>query len=226
MSDVADLVTAIRQLITTQGVRYQSATDVSDVYEAFVFALVVDTASRHGAHVRYENVDEKPTTDLVFRTSPGHIYSKRRPYTHAVVEFAGALPLEVHLGVRVQGTSGVLHECDVLVLPREEAQLSRRQQIAPRGSACVLVIECKYYTGHLGLEQARNFEGVRIDVSTRSELFVANTGAPSVVRYLNARDRPFERDVLPGSPRAIYVQSEVRRALKKYLNKTSPSVII
>ena len=226
MSDVEKLLVEIARLLETRRISYRSASDAWDVYEGFVFSLVVATASRHGAKVSYRDVFGNPTKDLVFRTSPGQLYGDSKPYTHAVIEFDGAPPLEVHIGVRVQGSSRVLHERDGLVLPAEEAELSRWERIAPRGSQCVLVIECKFYTSGLDIGHARNFEGLRVDIRTQNELFVSNTGAPHVVRYLNSRKREFERDVMPNTPQAGYVQAEIRKAFKGYLSKHAPSVVI
>ncbi|RKT83961.1 hypothetical protein SAMN05421805_11265 [Saccharopolyspora antimicrobica] len=226
MSEVNRLIGEISRLLATGAVSYDSMSRASDVYEGYIFSLLVDTASRHGARVHYEDVHGAYARELVFRTGPGQLYADSHPYTHAVIEFDGAPPLEVHLGVYVQGTSGVLHECDVLVLPVEEAELSRTQRIAPRGSQCVLVIECKYYVSSLGIGLARNFEGLRADIRTQNELFVSNTGSSSIVRYLDARKRGFERNVVPNSPQAVYLQAEVRKAFKGYLSKHSPSTVI
>ncbi len=143
-----------------------------------------------------------------------------------MIEFDGAPALEVHLGVYVTGSSGVLHECDVLVLPAEEAALSRAQGIAPRGSQSVLIVECKYYVSNLGIGLARNFEGLRADIRTQNELFVANTRSSSIVRYLDARKRGFEPDVVPHSPQAGYLQAEIRKTFKSYLSKHAPSTVI
>ncbi|MGY3680822.1 hypothetical protein [Streptomyces sp. TE33382] len=60
----------------------------------------------------------------------------------------------------------------------------------------------------------------------QSELFVSNIGSPSIVRYLDARKRGFERDVVPNSPQAGYLQAEIRKTFKSYLNKHSPSTVI
>jgi hypothetical protein len=225
MSDVDDLLNEIRGLVGA--VSYHSASDVFDVYEGYVFALIVSTASSHGATVTYEDVHGAMASGLLFRTSPGQLYNTNQPYTHAIVEFSGAPALEVHLGVYVQGTSGVLHECDVLVLPAEEAAISRAQKIAPRGNQCVLVVECKYYvTSQVGIGLARNFEGLRADVRTQDELFVSNTGSPNMVRYLDARKREYERNVVPGSRQAGYLQAAIRNVFKGYMSKHSPSTLI
>ncbi len=226
MSSVNLLIGEIKNLLASGAVSYHAASAASDVYEGFVFSLIVATASRHGATVSYENVHGAKATGLVFRTGPGQLYGDSQPFTHAVVEFAGAPALEVHLGVYVQGTSGVLHECDVLVLPAEEAAISRAQKIAPRGSASLLIVECKYYVSSMPIGLARNFEGLRADIRTQSELFVSNTGSSSIVRYLDARHREYEREVVPGSPQAGYLQGELRKVFKSYLSKHAPSTVI
>ena len=127
------LLNAERSLVSSGSVSYHSASASADVYEGYVFSLIVSTADRHGAGVSYRDVNGAKVSSLIFRTNPGHLYSDHPAYTYAVIEFAGAPALEVHLGVYVQGTSGVLHECDVLILPAEEAAISRTQRIAPRG---------------------------------------------------------------------------------------------
>ncbi|MEU6815549.1 hypothetical protein [Streptomyces sp. NPDC046860] len=228
MKAADELLVELRRLLSTSKVSYHAASDPWDVYEGYLFSLVVATASRHGATVTYRDIDNNLVSDLVFRTSPGDIYSRAARYTYALVEFAGAPALEVHVGVKVMGKSGVLHECDVLVLPAEEAATSRALRYAPRGSQCVLVIECKYYTSGLRLAQARNFEGLRVDVSTLAELFVSNIGttASSVVKYFGSR-RKFEPGVVPAdTARVGYVQAQIRGAFKDYFSKHAPSVMI
>ncbi|WP_433179919.1 hypothetical protein [Actinoallomurus sp. CA-150999] len=226
MSTISDLLDEIKSLLTIGSAPYRSTADLSDVYEGYIFSLIVSTASRNGASVSYEDVYGTKVNKLVFRTSPGQLYGDSQPFTHALIEFNGAPPLEVHLGVRVQGTSGVLHECDVLVLPAEEAELSRVQRIAPRGSQCLLIVECKYYTSTLDIGLARNFEGLRADIRTQDELFVSNIGSPSIVRYLAARKRGYERDVVPSSSQTEYLQAEIRKSFRKFLSKHTPSVVI
>jgi hypothetical protein len=226
LSSIDPLIAEIKNLLAVGTVSYSGASAASDVYEGFIFSLIVATASRHGAAVTYEDVYGAKATNLVFRTGPGQLYGTSQPFTHAVIEFAGAPALEVHLGVCVQGTSGVLHECDVLVLPAEEAAISRAQKIAPRGSRCTLIVECKYYVSSMPIGLARNFEGLRADIRTQNELFVSNTGSPSIVRYLDARHREYEREVVPHSPQSGYLQGEVRKVFKSYLSKHAPSTVI
>lgn len=180
----------LRELRTHLGaaVSYTTASQANDIYEGFLFSLVVATARKSGAVIRYEDVRDNRANGLIFRTSPGRLYSTRRNYTHAVVEFGIAPPLEVHVGVKVEGSSGVEHECDVMAVDAEEAALCRREKTSPRATKCLLVIECKYYTAHLPLGQARGFAGLSADMGTRAHpIFVANIGSGNVTKYLTGR---------------------------------------
>jgi len=71
-------------------VSYSTASEANDVYEGFLFSLVVATARKSGAAVHYEDVTGSKTHSLVFRTSPGRLWSARHNYTYAVVEFGTA----------------------------------------------------------------------------------------------------------------------------------------
>lgn len=201
MSPVNVLLQEIQNLLAGPGISYTSTSQPWDVYEGYLFALAVATASSLGASVHYEDVHGNTVNDLVFRTSPGRLYSTTHPYTHAVVGFDRAPALEVHLGVQVQGNSGVLHECDVLILPADEAALSRQIRMAPRGNKCLLAIECKYYVAsQLDISHARNFEGLHSDLRTARNLANPNTVG--------------------------YTRGQIREAFKIFLGKNAPSTVI
>jgi hypothetical protein len=152
----------------------------------------------------------------LFRTSPGMLYSTAHPYTHSVIYFRGCPRLEVHVGVRVQGKSGVLHECDVLVLPATEADLSRNRDVAPRGTKALIAIECKYYAGHLSLQLARGFHGLHADLGIKNPFFIANVTAQRVERYLTYHNRNWENGVIPNSKESTFLVGQIREAFKKY----------
>ena len=106
MSRVDDLLIELQNHLQA-AVSYSTASEANDIYEGFAFSLVVATARKSGAAVHYEDVTGSKTHSLVFRTRPGRLWSTRHNYTHAVVEFGTAPALEVHVGVYVQGSSGV-----------------------------------------------------------------------------------------------------------------------
>ncbi len=222
MSQVSSLVAAIQSNLRTAGISYGTASAVHDVYEGFLFSLVVLTAASCGGTIRYSTVRGTSVSELVFRTSPGRLYSTTHDYTHAVLEFGRAPALEVHLGVRVLGSSGVLHECDVLVLESGEAEWSRANRADPRSSKCLLAVECKYYTVPLPLSMARGFVGLRADLSGAKTVFVANAGTASVNRFLNARADGYEFGVLPDTDQSNYFRSIVRNAYKAHTSRHDP----
>ncbi|MGC4864712.1 hypothetical protein ACLQ3B_04655 [Micromonospora sp. DT53] len=219
MTSKDDLIAAIRTILATSGTPYSSTFEAHDAYEGYLFALVASVGRKCGATVGYVAVAGESTRKLVFRTAPGMLYSTTHPYTHAELQFPGAPALEVHLGVRVQGTSRVLHECDVLVLPKDEADRSRISRVAPRGSKAVLAIECKFYAAHLQLNVARGFEGLHADLGLRHTLFVSNLPAPRVATYLSHRRCSWEQRVRPGSPQVNHLESLIREAFKNHCAK-------
>lgn len=60
-----------------------------DVYEGYLFSLATSTASNLGATVHHRDVNGNAVNNLVFRTSPGQLYSTTHPYTQAVLEMPG-----------------------------------------------------------------------------------------------------------------------------------------
>lgn len=216
MTVIDDLLSELESSVGGRSLSYNSKSAAWDIYEGYVFGLVIRAAWAAGGSVRYEDNAGVTVARLLFRTSPGMLYSTAHPYTHAVIDFPGCDPLEVHVGVRVQGRSGVLHECDVLVLPADEAGLSRAKQVAPRGTRSLLAIECKYYATHLSLYLARGFHGLHADLGLKHPFFVANLRAPRIERFLSYHNRSWENGVLPATPQATYFEGLVRDAFKRH----------
>ncbi|WP_067495470.1 hypothetical protein [Actinoplanes sp. TFC3] len=215
MTSMDDLLRQVRSLLGTTGTPYAGPAEAHDVYEAYVFALVVAVARRSGASVDFRTVTGEHTNNIVLRKDPGLMHTSTHPYTHAEITFLPNVPpLEAHVGVRVQGKSRVLHECDVLVLPQEEANRCRSGQVAPRTTKALLAVECKFYTSHLKLGLARGFEGLHADLGIRHTMFVSNLPAPRVARYLSHRGRRWEQTVRPGAPQVDHLETLVREAFK------------
>jgi hypothetical protein len=149
---------------------YSGASAVNDLFEGYVFSLVVAAARAEEARVTFENVNEVAVTSLVFRTSPGFIYSRAQPYTHARIAFPRCPELEAHIGVFVGGRSGVLHECDVAVIERSEAQICRTEGVHPRSGKLLITLECKFHAGTLQLGQARSFLGLTEELTKKNRL--------------------------------------------------------
>jgi hypothetical protein len=167
-----------------------------DIFEGYLFALLVEEAKNAGASVVYQDnsstTGTTPLTTCTFRTSPGAITSTD-PYTYAVIRFPGKRKptLEAHVGVFVVGKSTVKHECDIALILRSEAEACRQyhrttSRVAlPRSSNVLLAIECKYYDKELGINLARSFIGLVQDLGTKDAFFVTNKDSPSPAKLLS-----------------------------------------
>lgn len=186
-----------------------STSSTSDLFEAYLLILVLRAAEREGAGISYEDVhgSSSPST-FVFRTSPGNIASRTHPYTHAIISFPHKPDLEAHVGVRVSGSSGVLHECDVAVISRDEARDCRARSIpgfwvAPRSSKVILAIECKFYAPASSLlGEARSFIGLVSDLSGKTDrYFMFNISSQSAEKLLEKKRKSLKwaGDVFPAS---------------------------
>lgn len=212
-----DLISAIEDVIyaaATAGYSDSSATN--DIYENYIWALCLRAARRHGASIHYETFNEAPAGTLVFRTSPGAIYSTTHPYTHAVINFAGCPPLEVHIGIRITGKSRVLHECDVAVLDKSEGRLCRQEQVHPRASKVLIGVECKFYTSAIQLHLGRGFLGLTSDIHRKERYFVTNSQSPSVTKLIAYHQSEWECGVQPNSPSADALMHRFARAFRNY----------
>lgn len=206
----ATLSSAISPSLTT-------ASDTSDIFEAYVFTLVVEAAETEGAAITYRDVDGNKPPVFVFRTSPGYIFSRNRAYTHAVIAFSEKLPLEAHVGVRVVGKSGVLHECDVAVIEQAEAETCRQRQVPPRPSKVLVAVECKFYSTPHQLNFARAFIGLTSDLSATQPLFVTNSSSDSLEKLLSERGRIWEHNLTPSaSVKVMRLRHKFQNAFQDY----------
>jgi hypothetical protein len=171
---------------------YSTASAANDLFEGYVFSLVIAAARSEGAELSFENVDEVAVASLLFRTSPGFIYSRAQPYTHARISFPRCPELEAHIGVFVGGRSGVLHECDVAVIERSEAQICRGESVHPRNSKLLLTLECKFHTGTLQLGQARGFLGLTAELMKKNRFLVTNNSSETVEKMVAYHDAEWE----------------------------------
>ena len=119
-----------------------SPTQGADLYELYIWSLVLDSARAEGATIEFRDVHGAPVnSNFVIRTSPGGIFSKVQPYTHALISFDRCAPLEAHIGIFVTGKSKVRHECDVAVLFADAAQTCRIEEVHPKSTQLMLSAE-------------------------------------------------------------------------------------
>lgn len=217
MSVRDDLLDSINQLLSSAtSLGYDEPAATNDVYENYIWTMCVEAAQRHGATVSYETVHGAPASTLVFRTSPGSIWSTAHNYTHAILDISGCAPLEVHVGIRVLGKSRVLHECDVAVLYREEADLCRTEQVHPRASKVIIAAECKFYTSAIQLHLGRGFLGLTSDIHRKERYFVTNSHSDSVTKLIAHHQSEWECGVVPNSQPAEDLFHSFSRAFRNF----------
>jgi hypothetical protein len=200
MANISELLFQIENILGSSiSPSLTASSDSSDIFEAYVFSLLIKAAKTEGALVTYRDVKGNTPSTFVFRTSPGYIFSTVQPYTHAVILFAGKPSLEAHVGVRVVGKSNVLHECDVAVIEQTEAETCRRNLVPPRSSKVLIAVECKFYSTPLQLSLARAFIGLTSDLSAKNSLFATNTVSDSLEKLLSGRKHEWEHNLAPRS---------------------------
>ena len=173
----------------------------NDLYEAYVWALVLEAAQRQGAAIRLMTRSGSPATSFYFRTSPSSIFSRLHDYCHAELHFRRAPVLEAHVGIYVSGKSKVNHECDVAVLDQDEANTCRAESVHPRSSKVLLAIECKYYlSSSLGIDLGRSFLGLIDDIYTDGRFFVSTQNRGSVDKLFSRHKKEFEIGLSPLTP--------------------------
>ena len=188
-------------LYTAASANLSAASAGNDLYEAYIWTLVLDAARREGATIRFITRSGNPATSFYFRTSPSSIYSTRHDYCHAELLFARTPVLEAHVGIYVSGVSKVRHECDVAVLFRDEAMTCRDQSVNPRPSKVLLAVECKYYlSSSLGVNLGRSFLGLIDDINKSRRFFVSTQNEGSVDKLFSRHNKEFEIGLSPLAP--------------------------
>jgi hypothetical protein len=213
-----DLIDEIESSISAAAaLGYNAPTETNDVYENYVWTLCVEAARSKGAGVAYEDVNGARPTSLIFRTAPGNIYSVAQPYSHAVLTFAGCPVLEVHVGIKVTGRSRVLHECDVAVLYRDEADLCRSEGVHPRAGRVLIAAECKFYGSAIGLHLGRGFLGLTRDIHPKERYFVTNAQSDSVAKLIRYHQVEWDFGVVPAAQEAIELRTRFSRAFRNFV---------
>jgi hypothetical protein len=190
------------------------------LYEAYLFGVVLRAARLAGFSVAFVDGDG-PAAVLRLRGAPGRLPvlgPAGQRWTHALLSCPERPPLEVHTAVKVVGKSKVVHEADVFVLPQIDAQRCRNFDLDPRGNDAEVLIEAKYYTKKVSLDEGREFLGLISDVSAKNKIFVATLAGTSVVNLFAGQRPPVQHDigVLPGRRGEVSLLNIVQRFLRNY----------
>lgn len=176
-----------------------SRTVQAEIFNAYIFSLLLKAVSNEDGYFYYKDVLEETPDVLTFRNTPGKIHTTTYPYTHVVVEFSKKPPLEIHLGIKIQGRSGVLQGCDLLVLYQKEADLCRLLDREPRSSQILLAINCLHSTSELTIDLIGSFLALASDIRVDSSYFVSNSESPPVAKLLTMARKKWEHNIFPGA---------------------------
>jgi len=198
-----------------------NADSTNDLYEAYVFSLVLDAAKTEGGTISFSDMQGNTPTVLLFRTGPSTIYQTTHSYCHAVIQFPSKPTLELHQGVYARGYSKVRHELDVSIVRHDEATTCRASQVDPRHTKTVVAVECKMYsTAYLTLKLGREFIGYATDLRGVTTSFVASKQATSVERLLVAHRKNRTLSVVPSNAgRTSQLKADFQRAFQEFKAK-------
>ena len=150
MTTLTDLEKQLKSLLAASAKFYPGKkAQVNDYYEAYLWAEMVSVARANLWTVSYVNAGSSHD-EFNFRMGPGKLTSTTK-YTFATLADSRGRKGELHVGVRVQGNSGVLHEFDVVAFNEYEVAIARLKGLQPDHGATRLHVEAKFHTSDLSL---------------------------------------------------------------------------
>lgn len=193
---------------------YTNASAVEDVYEGFIWWRVIEIARSLGWTLHLQNLH---AGTLLLRCGPGKIYSPR-PFTYARLTRGGHETLEVHLGIAIEGRSGVSHEFDVVVLTEAGADAARARLKDPSWRDVRVHVECKVFQGSLALGLGRAMWGLSADCRLRLKGGIATNASetPTISVLLRKHGNFYKHDVVPGSAQLAALDADLRNRLIRW----------
>ena len=174
------------------------------LYELFVLGCVLRALNRVGATVTTKDSNDRPTNTVVFRLGPGLIYNPATAPSFFYIVYAEQ-EYELQNSLRVRGRSKVLHEIDVCILRRSDADRCRREGIDPTQSSIKFLAERKYYGRTLPLHLGREFVGLCSEFSLRIKVMVSNVGNDEIHALITRHGGTENFNISPTDPSRVEV---------------------
>jgi hypothetical protein len=170
------------------------------LYEIFVFACVLRALNRMSATLTPRDKTDKDTSTLIFRMGPGTLAAPASAPGFVLIQYGGR-EYELQTDLRVAGSSKVLHELDVCILERQEAQRCRNTGKDPKVGSVRLLVECKFYGDTIPLGVGREYLGLRDEFypSKRGKTLVTNVDNPEIRLLLRQHNCTGNPRVIPGA---------------------------
>jgi hypothetical protein len=195
LGDLVALIDTVLDSIDPNSYVYLNRNTVDAAYAGYVFGLVLRAVERVADvdTVKLKSAQGGPQTSptvFVIRGSPGPLSSKAQDFGFAAFRYKSTA-YEIHLGVQYKGSSGVLHEFDVSIIPAADADESRKTNKPPGSAKASALFECKCYSNSLGIHLGREFVGLKMDfTSVPIARLVTNSASDSVALFLKKNNRP------------------------------------
>lgn len=180
----------------------QSRARTDKVFEIFAWSCTLRALRDIGATLSARNCVDQPTSTLDFRLAPGLIYNPASAPGFVLANYHGK-EYEVQNGLRVLGSSKVLHELDICILNRAHAQRCRRASIDPDSGAVRFLAECKFYGDSLPLSIGREYLGLSSEFSIRVKTLAANQTSPEVHTLVKRHRGTTHFDLTPSNATGI-----------------------
>ncbi|MAS36306.1 MAG: hypothetical protein CL610_20040 [Anaerolineaceae bacterium] len=165
---------------------------VYSLFELYVFKTVIEAVIEAGAlhgykpQVIYKDQNGDEVSPIMLQTGPHTLNTYG--YVYAEIRFPGSRKraIEIHCGVKYKGRSEVVHECDVSILGRTEAEKRRHDGDPSQYNKLMLSIECKFYASTIELAMMRGFRGLIDDIGTshNKQIFVTSANIRSSGKVL------------------------------------------
>lgn len=196
---------------------YDDKAKANDYFEAFIFTTLLEEAVANAWAVTIVDTAGAEQQELLLRAAPGSFENPTQPYTHAVLSRRGAFDLEAHVGVKVRGASGVLHEADLLLLPRAVAESCREDDQAPEVRQCTGLFEAKFIEARsVPLGYGRGLLGLDCDMLQLPRVALVTTRpSDSVDALLRSWSIAHVGEVLPRA--GVIDDDELREFLSEVL---------
>lgn len=190
---------------------------VEKLYEIFTMSCVIRALRAIGATMQPRDSNDHLTTDLTFRLAPGLIYNPASAPGFVRIVYDNK-EFELQNGLRVKGTSRVLHELDICIIDRQRAVYCRTNQTDLDSSAVRFLAECKYYGDTLPLHLGREYLGLGSEFSLRVKTIVSNVRSDEIHTLIRRHGGTTNFTLSPAVPQNVqmfigWLSKELQHAL-------------
>ncbi|NNH72461.1 hypothetical protein HLB23_21805 [Nocardia uniformis] len=213
-----ELIQFVERSLGVLHASYRGFAKESDLYEAALLYIAVEAAHAAGGNSMITYDGMTATTQVRFRCSPGNLWAPGFTYVRVLFPEIRET-IEIHLGVKVAGSSGVAHECDVAILERDEADRSRQSGAHPKQSKLIAAIEAKNYSASPELGVGRGFVGLSAELTKANcNLVFPAKGRDNITKLIAKRKSGMCFDeVTPISPAAERLRSYLETVLRNWV---------